>query len=109
MTAAEVATAAHDAGLVLLVDGPDLLVKPADRIPPAVRAMLTDAKAEVVELLQACDRVLPALMDAAMRACDHHGDGEQHREEMRADVLATPLHLRLDLLYHLQRTHGGQA
>lgn len=106
MTAAQITAAVHDAGLLVLVDGADLVVKPVDRITPAVRAMLIEAKAEVVEYLQACERITPVLMHAAMQACDKHGDSEQRREEMRADVLATPLHLRLDLMHHFQQTYG---
>ena len=109
MTAAQITAAAHDVGLTLLVDGPDLVVKPADRITSEVRAMLVNAKAEVVEYLQACERITPMLLDAAMRACDHYGDGEAAREAMRADCLAIPLHQRLDLLHHFEQTYGAFA
>ena len=109
MTTAEVISAAHHAGLVLLADGADLVVKPADRITVEVRALLLDAKAEVIEYLQACERITPMLLDAAMRACDHHEDGEAAREAMRADCLATPLHQRLELLDHFQQTYGAYA
>ena len=45
------------------------------------------------------NRLLAAdLMAAAMRRCDQFKDGEKAREEMRQDVLATPLHLQQDLL-----------
>lgn len=108
MTAAEVTAAVHAAGLVVLLHGSDLVVKPADRITPQVRAMLATAKAEVVAYLAACERIMPRLMDAAMRACDHHRDSEQARADMRADILATPLHMRLDLMHHFQVTYGRQ-
>ncbi|HVR49782.1 MAG TPA: hypothetical protein VMS38_08580, partial [Pseudorhodoferax sp.] len=36
------------------------------------------------------------LMKAAMAACDHHGDGDQARADMRADIQDTPAHLRAD-------------
>lgn len=56
------------------------------------------------------NRVLAAdLMDAAMRACDHHGDDETAREEMRQDVLNTPDHLRADLLAHLNATYPPRS
>lgn len=45
------------------------------------------------------------LMAAATRACHHHGDGTQEREEMRQEVLNTPEHLRADLLAHLSETY----
>lgn len=40
------------------------------------------------------------LLNAAMRACDHHGDGPEARAEMSRACLATPKHLRADLLEH---------
>lgn len=51
------------------------------------------------------------LIDAAMRACDHHGDNQAARDQMLADVEATPPHLRQDLLDHLNQTYpkGGKA
>lgn len=91
---------------MLLPDGADLVVRPADRITSEVRTMLLEAKAEVIEYLQACERITPMLLDAAMRACDHHGDGEAAREAMRADCLAIPLHQRLDLLDHFVTEYG---
>ncbi|TSD59861.1 hypothetical protein FFI97_006000 [Variovorax sp. KBS0712] len=109
MTAAEVAAAAHAAGLLVLVDGPDLVVKPADRITPAVRAMLADAKAEVVAYLAACERITPALVDAAMRVCDLYEDSEQARADMRAAVLDTLLYQRLDLMHHFTQTYGVRS
>ena len=41
-----------------------------------------------------------ALMDAAMKVCDEHNDNGFAREEMRGDILGTPLHLHHDLLDH---------
>lgn len=56
------------------------------------------------------NRVLAAeLMEAAMRACDAHGDGEQARADMRADIEATPPHLRGDLLAHFKQAYGKDA
>lgn len=49
------------------------------------------------------------LLKAAMRACDHHSDGEAARADMRADCLATPTHQRLDLLHHFEQTYGAVA
>ncbi len=46
--------------------------------------------------------VLARLIEAAMRACDHHDDGDAGREQMRQDCLATQPHLRKDLLVHLR-------
>lgn len=49
------------------------------------------------------------LLDWAMRTCDRHGDGPEAREAMRRDCLATPVHLRADLLAHFKQTNGGMA
>ncbi len=45
------------------------------------------------------------LMAAAMRRCDHFNDSDKAREAMRQDVLATPAHLRQDLLDHFNETN----
>lgn len=45
-------------------------------------------------------RVTAALLKAAMRACDQHGDSESARQQMRADCLELPPHLQADLLAH---------
>lgn len=49
------------------------------------------------------------LLKAAMRACDHHGDGPEARAEMSRQCLTTPKHLRADLLDHFLTAYGGQA
>lgn len=49
------------------------------------------------------------LIKAAMRACDHHGDGPAARAEMSRQCLATPSHQRADLLDHFRNTYRGQA
>jgi len=49
-----------------------------------------------------------ALMAAAMRACDHWGDGPAAREQMRQDVLDTPPDQRADLLAHFKQTYGAK-
>ncbi len=51
-------------------------------------------------------RFTESLLAAAMRCCDHHGDGEAAREEMRLDCLNTPAHLQADLLDHLTKSYG---
>ncbi len=50
-------------------------------------------------------RLMKELIAAAMKACDHHHDGPDARQQMRADCLATPQHLRGDLLDHFQQTY----
>lgn len=54
------------------------------------------------------NRALAAdLLAAAMRVCDHHGDGTDARDAMRQDVMNTPEHLRPDLLAYFLQTYGG--
>ena len=45
------------------------------------------------------------LLAAAKRACEHWGDGPEARRVMRADCLATPPHLRADLIQHFQESY----
>jgi hypothetical protein len=71
------------------------LVAPAGKLSDANRQMVLSNK--------------PALIEAAMRACDRHNDSEAAREQMRADCLDTPLHLRTDLLDHFQKTYGAKS
>jgi hypothetical protein len=52
------------------------------------------------------DPGLCELLAAAMQACDHHGDGDDAREQMRRDCQATPLHLQADLLAHFHQNYG---
>lgn len=44
-----------------------------------------------------------ALLAAAMRVCDQHGDSRAARDEMRTDCLALPPHLQVDLLDHFRK------
>ncbi|WP_027995409.1 hypothetical protein [Simplicispira psychrophila] len=88
----------HRAGVVLSVDGDGLVVGRADRLTDAMRADIRQHKAALIQLLLDSSRTTHRLLAAAMRRCDHFNDGEVAREQMRLDVLATPLHLRQDLL-----------
>lgn len=45
------------------------------------------------------------LLAAAKRACEHWGDGPEARQAMKADCLATPPHLRADLIQHFQENY----
>lgn len=53
--------------------------------------------------------LLRDLIAAAMRACDHHGDGPEAREQMRQDCINTPSHLQADLLAHFTEQYGRAA
>ena len=52
-------------------------------------------------------RLTADLLKAAMRVCDHYGDGDAVREQMRLECLDTPPNLRADLLAHFTQTYGG--
>lgn len=88
----------------LATDGRNLAV-PAGRLDARQRALLVAHKAALVGFLLAAHETTTLLLSGAMRACDHFEDDETAREEMRAACLATPLHLRQDLLQHLMRTY----
>lgn len=51
----------------------------------------------------------PQLIEAAMRACVHYGDGQDARQVMIDDVLALPEHLRADLLAYLRQRYGTNS
>ena len=82
-------------------DGVNLSV-PAGRLNADLRALILANKSDIVEFLQEVDATTNALMEAAMRVCDHHIDNETKREAMRRECLAVPSHLKPDLLEHLQ-------
>lgn len=77
-----------------------LKVSPSSTLPPNLRELLRANKTEIVKLLTECRATTATLIEAAMRVCDHYGDSEAAREDMRQDVLATPPHLQQDLLDH---------
>jgi hypothetical protein len=80
------------------------LAVPAGRLNEHQRAMLVAHKAALTAFLLAAHETTSALLDAAMKACDAYGDNDVARKQMRADCLATPLHLRADLLQHFDCT-----
>lgn len=95
---------AHGIELECTPDGKSLTV-PAGALTPAQRAQVLTHKAELIRLVQESSRLTHQLLLAAMRACDHHGDGPEAREQMRQDCLNTPPHLRADLLDYFRKTY----
>ncbi|MGR4870095.1 hypothetical protein ACIPRI_14675 [Variovorax sp. LARHSF232] len=91
---------------VELGPGGKLLVSPSSTLHDSLRELLRAHKPEIVSILADVQRKAAAqaddLMRAAMRCCDAHGDGPEGRAEMLADIQATPLHLRADLLDHFR-------
>lgn len=91
---------------VSLADNGGLKVSPASTLHDTQRDLLRAHKAEIVELLASAHETTELLLTAAMWACDHYGDSEAMREEMRRDCLDTPPHLRANLLVHVSQTYG---
>lgn len=90
-------------------DGRTLTV-PAGTLTPTQRAQVLQHKPELIRLVQESSQLTADLMRAAMHACDRWKDSPAAREQMRRDVLGTPLHQRADLLQHLRSTYpGGKA
>ena len=87
----------------LTPDGQSLIV-PAGRLTPEQRAMVLDAKPELIALLVEARATADRLIHAAMRVCDRHGDNDTARQEMRDQCLALPPHLQADLLEHFKGT-----
>jgi len=52
-----------------------------------------------------CFATLAELITAAMLCSEFYADGPEAREQMRCDCIATPPHLRADLLDHFQTTY----
>ena len=50
-------------------------------------------------------RLTSDLVKAAMLACDYWGDSPADRALMRAECLATPAHLQIDLLNHFSNNY----
>ena len=76
--------------------------------PPGLATLAKIAISQQVSH-ESAELLTARLIASAMRACDHHRDGEQARAEMRADCLATPLHLQADLLAYVREQYGRQA
>lgn len=91
--------------LQLVGDGANLSA-PAGRLSAEQRALVVVHKRELIASIQAARARTAELLAAAMRTCDHHGDSDEARRQMRADCLATPPHLRADLLAYFRQTYG---
>ena len=80
-------------------DGPEISQKPPEIATLAGIAISRQVSHESAELLTA------RLIAAAMRCCDHHGDGPAAREQMRQECMATPLRQRVCLFDYLNETY----
>ena len=78
------------------------IVVPAGKLTEAQRAAVLGHKPALIACILESARVTQQLLEAAMRRCDQFNDSEKAQQDMRQQVLETPLHLRQDLLEHFQ-------
>jgi LmbE family N-acetylglucosaminyl deacetylase len=105
MEATEILRRLSEAGIRLELRGDQLLASPGSRLTDDLRALLRTYKPVLLTFLADANATTTALVETAMRACDHWGDNQAARDQMRQDVENTPVHLRQDLLEHLQATY----
>lgn len=110
MTAQDILTDLWASGITprLTEDGKGIAV-PAGRLSPAQRADVIANKAELVDFLQAARATAAELLKAALLACDHWGDSEAARQQMRDECLALPPHLQAGLIEHFRQTYGARS
>lgn len=85
----------------LAPDGVNLAV-PAGRLTTVQRDLVLAHKPELIAFLADARITATALIEAAMKVCDRHGDGEVARQEMRQQCLELPPNLQADLLEHFK-------
>lgn len=90
----------HDAGLTARLEAGSLIVAPSELLDDALRAFVRHHKTDLIQCLADAERIAAPLLAAAMRVCNRWNDSPAARDQMRQDVLATPPHLRQDLLDH---------
>lgn len=105
MDAATIFQCLYAAGVRLELQGDRLSASPAGRLNEELRALIRTNKPALVEYLTEAHQTTLELIEAAMRACDHHGDGPEAREQMRRECHETPPALREDLRDHLKQTY----
>lgn len=90
----------------LSLDGKSLTA-PVGKLTDADRALILANKQSLLRFLAEVQATTVELLKAAMLVCDHHGDGDADREQMRLECLDTPPHLRADLLECFRGTYSG--
>jgi hypothetical protein len=105
MNAATLIREATQSGVVLRLDGGKIKASGRPEVLAAMVPQLREHRAELREFLADAHVTATALLEAAMRACDHHGDDARARAQMKAECLSIPPHLWKDLLDHLQRSY----
>jgi hypothetical protein len=104
---ADICRQVFDAGMSIHVDANALVLKPAERLTPGLRALLVEQKPTLLGYLNEVKAFNAELLARAMATSARHADNEQARSDMRADIEATPPHLRADLLAHFTATYRG--
>lgn len=108
----------HSAGLALsLTPDRGLKVVPASDITPEQRDLIRTSKAALVDYLlhtvatntgaandtpdlSIGQELRRLIVPMEMKVCDHYGDSERAREDLRRGIRETPAHLLKDLLEH---------
>jgi TubC N-terminal docking domain len=107
MSPEQICRIVYDAGMTLRLRNANLVLAPADKLTPDMRALLVEHKLAVIQFLQQAHATSAAVINAAMRACDQYGDEDHAKAEMVRDIEATPPHLIADLLAHFKSARGG--
>lgn len=109
MDSATVFRRLRDAGIRLEVQGDRLSASPSARLNTELRSLICAHKPALVTFLIDAQMNTERLVEAAMRACDHHGDGSAARDQMRRECLDTPAHLRGDLCDHFNQQYRNKS
>lgn len=96
----------YASGVRLELQGDRLFATPSARLNDELRALIRSNKPALAAYLGEAHQTTVELIEAAMRACDHHGDGPAAREQMRRDCHETPPALRADLRDHFDQSYG---
>ena len=96
---------AHGVTLRLAADG-EHLITPANKLTTRQRQTILAHKPELLDYLRAAHITTTALLVAAMKVCDRHGDRDDARQEMRDQCVDVPIQLQADLLDHFTRQRG---
>ena len=105
MDAAAVFRRLSNAGIYLEMAADHLTACPASRLNNDLRALIRSNKPELIAYMVEAHQTTLELIEAAMRCCDHHGDGPEARAAMVRDIQATPADLQGDLLRHFNETY----
>jgi hypothetical protein len=109
MNAAALIREASESGIVLRLDGGKIKARGSPEALAAMVPQLREHRPELLQLLTEAHATATALIDAAMRACDYHGDDGHAREQMRAACMSTPCDLWNDLIEHFVRSYPRRA